>query len=90
MLCDCNGILTLQGTETVEQGQPRRVDPHWQRGASYLKIGWAWVKSALAKGWEFWVRLTLSTQVDPDRAYASKWQVEEKRERLEFTVRFAS
>lgn len=83
-------FLTLQGTETVEQGQRRRVDPHWQRGASYFKIGWAWVKSSLAKGWEFWPRLTLSTQVDPDPAYASKWQLEEKRERLEFTVRFAS
>ncbi len=38
--------LTAQGTEVVAQGKRRFVDPHWFRGSSYFKIGWAWVKTA--------------------------------------------
>ena len=37
-------FLTLQGTAVVEAGIRRQVDPHWQRGMSYLKLGWKWVK----------------------------------------------
>jgi hypothetical protein len=43
--------LTLQGTAVVAQGKRRWVDPHWERGNSYLRIGWNWVKTALARGW---------------------------------------
>jgi hypothetical protein len=32
--------LTLQGTAVVAQGKRRWVDPHWERGNSYLRIGW--------------------------------------------------
>jgi DDE family transposase len=46
-LCLVLAITTLYlvslGTSVVKQGKRRLVDPHWFRGASYLKIGWNWV-----------------------------------------------
>ena len=33
-------FLVLQGTQVVETGKRRLVDPHWHRGMSYLKLGW--------------------------------------------------
>jgi len=42
-LCFVLAITTLYlvsvGTSVVQQGKRRLVDPHWFRGASYLKIG---------------------------------------------------
>ncbi len=80
-------FLTAQGTEVVAQGKRRLVDPHWFRGSSYLKIGWAWVKTALTQGWELFETLFLSGKPDPDPAIASRKQYEQKRYRLEFTIR---
>ena len=37
--------LVSVGTSVVKKGHRRLVDPHWFRGASYLKIGWNWVKA---------------------------------------------
>ena len=79
--------LTLQGTEVVSQGQRRRVDPHWFRGSSYLKLGWRWVKAALARGWQLFESLGLITQVDPEPAIASQRQHSQRTLRFEFTVR---
>jgi hypothetical protein len=60
-LCLVLAITTLylvaQGTEVVQQGKRRWVDPHWFRGQSYLKIGWHWVALALSRGY------TLVTQL---------------------------
>jgi hypothetical protein len=39
--------LVSQGTQVARSGQRRRMDPHWFRGSSYLRIGWNWVKAAL-------------------------------------------
>ncbi len=79
--------LTAQGTEVVTQGKRRFVDPHWFRGSSYFKIGWAWVKTALTQGWDLFETLFLSSKPDPDPAIASRKKDEQKRYRLEFTVR---
>jgi hypothetical protein len=81
--------------EVVAQGKRRLVDPHWFRGSSYLKIGWAWVKTALTQGWELFQTLILNGRPDPSPAIApaprfaiaSRKQDEKKRYRLEFTVR---
>ena len=64
--------LLSQGTEVVRQGKRRWVDPHWFRGASYLKIGWNWVRSALSKGWALLNQLRLNGEPDPEPARASK------------------
>jgi hypothetical protein len=52
--------LVAQGTQVVQSHKRRWVDPHWFRGASYLRIGWQWVKTALTRGWELFATLHAS------------------------------
>jgi Transposase DDE domain len=63
--------LVAQGTQVVAAQKRRWVDPHWFRGASYLRIGWQWVKTALARGWELFTTWHLSGAPDPDPCRAS-------------------
>lgn len=63
--------LVAQGTQVVAQQKRRWVDPHWLRGNSYLRIGWQWVKTALARGWELFASLHLSGTPDPEPSRAS-------------------
>jgi Transposase DDE domain len=74
-LCFVLAVATLylvaQGTQVVARQKRRWVDPHWLRGSSYLRIGWQWVKSALARGWELFASLHLSGIADPDPCRAS-------------------
>lgn len=68
-------FLVAQGVEAVARGKRRRVDPHWFRGASYLKIGWAWVKKALRRHWPLLTHLVLPGEPDPEPAIASRKQL---------------
>ena len=61
-------FLVSQGTAVDKKGRRRWVDPHWFRGLSYLKIGWRWVKHALATGARLIRRFTLSGATDPEPA----------------------
>lgn len=74
-LCLVVAIATLylvaQGTQVVAQQKRRWVDPHWLRGNSYLRIGWHWVKTALARGWKLFATLHLSGTPDPEPSRAS-------------------
>jgi hypothetical protein len=70
--------LVSQGTRVVDNGQRRCVDPHWFRGRSYLKIGWHWVKRALATGQALSTRWYLSSQPDPQPAMASRRQAAQR------------
>lgn len=63
--------LVAQGTQVVAQQKRRWVDPHWLRGNSYLRLGWQWVKTALARGWELFATLGLSGTPDPEPSRAS-------------------
>jgi len=69
-LCFVVAVATLylvaQGTQVVAAHKRRWVDPHWLRGNSYLRIGWQWVKTALARGWELFATLHLSGAPDPE------------------------
>lgn len=80
-LCFVLAITTLYlvslGTDVVQQGKRRLVDPHWFRGLSYLKIGWKWVSYALSRGYALISSVYLSSACDPEPAMASK-----KREQL--------
>jgi hypothetical protein len=67
-------FLVAQGVEVVAQGKRRWVDPHWFRGASYLKIGWSWVKKALHNHWPLLTHLALPGEPDPEPAIASRKQ----------------
>ena len=78
--------LTLQGTAIVAAQKRQQVDVHFYRGMSYLKIGWAWVKSYLRKGWTLFSVVPLQTNIDPEPAMASRNQDEQRRFRLEFQV----
>ena len=77
-LCLVLSITTLYlvslGTSVVQRGKRRVVDPHWFRGASYLKIGWHWVTYALIRGYELYTTVYLSSEADPEPAMASKKQ----------------
>jgi hypothetical protein len=66
--------LVAQGTQVVASQKRRWVDPPWGRGTSYLRIGWQWVKPALARGWELFAQLRWSGAPDPDPARASASQ----------------
>lgn len=74
-LCFVVAVATLylvaQGTQVVAAHKRRWVDPHWLRGNSYLRIGWRWVKTALARGWELFATLHLNGAPDPDPCRAS-------------------
>lgn len=83
-LCLVLAITTLYlvslGTSVVQQGKRRLVDPHWFRGASYLKIGWHWVTYALTRGYELYTTVFLSSEADPEPAMASKKQEAARRQ----------
>ncbi len=79
-------LLTVQGQQVVTAGKRRWVDAHWQRGNSYLRIGWNWVKGGLHQEWRLFPSLSLRGQADPHPAVASKKQTQKQLER-EFTVK---
>jgi hypothetical protein len=74
-LCFVVAVATLylvaQGTQVVAVHKRRWVDPHCLRGNSYLRIGWQWVKTALARDWELFATLHVSGAPDPDPCRAS-------------------
>jgi hypothetical protein len=76
--CFVLAITTLSwvsvGTSVVQQGTRRRVDPHWFRGASYVKIGWHGVHYALTQCYELITTVYFSSAPDPEPAMASKKQ----------------
>ena len=78
--------LTSQGEQVVAHGLRRRVDCHWFRGNSYLRIGWDWLKAVVHKGWKLFPNMTLNGRVDPEPAIASRKQERKKLQR-EFTVK---
>ena len=59
-------FLVKQGVEVVAQGKRRWVDAHWQRGNSYLKIGWHWLRRALVRGDALIDALVLPPTPDPE------------------------
>ena len=67
-------FLVLQGTQVVAQGKRRLVDAHWNRGMSYLKLGWNWVRLALTRQWKIENYRFLSSLPDSQPASASKRQ----------------
>ncbi len=78
-------FLVLQGTQVVTAGKRRLVDTHWQRGMSYLKLGWNWIRLAITKQWKIHLFQVLSGASDPQPAIASKRQHKQSFRR-EFTV----
>ena len=43
-------IITLnEGLAVVSEGNRKKVDAHWERGLSYIQIGWRWILKQLHK-----------------------------------------
>jgi hypothetical protein len=82
--------LVSQGTSVVQRGARRLVDPHWFRGASYLKIGWKWVRYALSRGYELLTSVYLSSECDPEPAMACKKQEQRRQCRFAFEYQDAA
>jgi hypothetical protein len=78
-------FLVLQGVQVVASGKRRQVDAHWNRGMSYLKLGWNWIRLAITQQWKIQVYQFLSSLPDPQPAFASKRQQNDTFQR-EFTV----
>jgi hypothetical protein len=79
-------LLTVQGQQVVATEKRRWVDAHWQRGNSYLRIGWNWFKGTLHQRWRLFSTLSLRGEADPEPAAASKKQNQKQLER-EFTIK---
>ena len=79
-------VLTVQGQQVIAHDKRRWVDCHWQRGNSYLRIGWSWLKGVLHQGWQLFCTITLEGAQDPEPAFASKKQSQKHLER-EFTAK---
>jgi hypothetical protein len=59
----------------VVRAQARRwVDTHWDRGLSYLKIGWRWVNQQYQRGWRAFRAFWLDPAPDPEPTHASRRQ----------------
>jgi hypothetical protein len=71
--------LVCQGAAAVAAGRRREVDPHWFRGLSYARIGWNWIRRALARGWALIGSLALPAARDPEPARASRRQPDRSR-----------
>ena len=55
-----------EGLSVVERGLRRMIDPHWQRGISYLKLGLRAMHHCLSRGQPFFERLALHGSLDPE------------------------
>jgi hypothetical protein len=49
-ICEAVSFRTVHGMTVELKGLRTQVDPHWERGLSYLKIGLRWLKRILYKG----------------------------------------
>ena len=71
-------IATLHCTSIgigVVRAQVRRwVDTHWDRGLSYLKIGWRWLNQQYRRGWNAFRTFWLDPAPDPEPVHASRRQ----------------
>ncbi|MEY4530970.1 MAG: hypothetical protein RLZZ156_1691 [Deinococcota bacterium] len=66
VLCLAMLFLVAEGTRVVLCGFRRMVDCHWQRGLSYLQLGWRFIARALTLGLPFLVSLALHPGDDPE------------------------
>jgi hypothetical protein len=65
-------FLVSQGVEVVAKGLRREVDPHWQRGLSYLKIGLRYLASMFARGYKLIKKMILPSTPDLEPVHSSK------------------
>ncbi len=70
--------LTSLGVGVVQAGKRRWVDTHWDRGLSYLNIGWRWQRQQNQRGWQAFAPFWLDPAPDPFPALASRRAIERR------------
>jgi hypothetical protein len=63
--------FTSVGVQVVKRECRRWVDTHWDRGMSYLKIGWSWLRQQTRRNWPILSAFGLDPASDPEPALAS-------------------
>jgi hypothetical protein len=66
--------FTSVGVGVVRRKLRRWVDSHWDRGMSYFKIGWSWLRQQFRRGWPVLPPFWLDPDPDPEPAIASRRQ----------------
>jgi hypothetical protein len=66
--------FTSVGVGVVRRKLRRWVDTHWDRGMSYLKIGWSWLRQQFRRDWYTLPAFWLDPAPDPEPAMASRRQ----------------
>ena len=64
--------FTSVGVGVVRLKLRRWVDTHWERGMSYLKIGWSWLRQQFRRSWPTMPAFWLDPTPDPEPAMASR------------------
>jgi hypothetical protein len=64
--------FTSVGCEVIKRQTRRWVDTHWDRGMSYFKIGWKWLRQQFRKNWPVLPPFRLDPEPDPQPAIASR------------------
>jgi hypothetical protein len=73
--------FTSVGVGVVRRQLRRWVDTHWERGMSYLKIGWSWLRQQFRRGWPIMPAFWLDPAPDPEPAMASRRKATQPRPR---------
>jgi hypothetical protein len=73
--------FTSVGVAVVQRKTRRWVDTHWDRGMSYLKIGWEWLRQQFRKRWPLMPPFGLDPMPDPEPALASRRQAARRKRR---------
>ena len=66
--------FTCTGAAVVKRKYRRWIDSHWERGMSYLKIGWGWLRQQHRRRWPVLPPFQLDPEPDPEPAIASRRQ----------------
>ena len=66
--------LVNSGVAVVISKKRHIVDTHWQRGLSYLQLGWRWLHYALTHGKRLFCSLWFRPGLDPEPVFASNKQ----------------
>lgn len=64
--------FTSVGVAVVKRQTRRWVDTHWDRGMSYLQLGWRWLRQQFRKAWPVLPPFGLDPEPDPEPAIASR------------------
>jgi hypothetical protein len=65
-------LFLVLAVAVVKRNSRRWVDTHGDRGMSYLKIGWYWLRQQFRKQWPVLPPFELDPETDPEPARASR------------------